>query len=114
MKSGRCIRTSTSVAATSISSSSIPITPLGAICRRRAAGTLARIESTAGQDWQRERDGYAPGGEQVSAQVSQVLSELMGNVEKLSLKVIPADTPARAAYARVGFEQTATFATLMF
>lgn len=48
----------------------------------------------------------------MAAVVSHVLGSGMAPV--VSLYVNEWNAPARAAYARVGFEQTATFATLMF
>lgn len=48
----------------------------------------------------------------MAAVVSHVLGSGMAPV--VSLYVNEWNSPARAAYARVGFEQTATFATLMF
>ena len=37
-----------------------------------------KIESSAGQEWQRERDGYAPSAEQLSEKVVHVLEPLFG------------------------------------
>ena len=54
--------------------------------------------------------GLSVGG--MAAVVSHVLGSGMAPV--VSLYVNEWNAPARAAYARVGFEQTATFATLMF
>jgi predicted GNAT family acetyltransferase len=48
----------------------------------------------------------------MAAVVSHVISA--GVAPVVSLYVNEWNTAARAAYARVGFEQTATFATLMF
>jgi predicted GNAT family acetyltransferase len=48
----------------------------------------------------------------MAAVVSHVISTGLAPV--VSLYVNEWNAPARAAYARVGFEQTATFATLMF
>ena len=48
----------------------------------------------------------------MAAVVAHVLGTGMAPV--VSLYVNEWNEPARAAYARVGFEQTATFATMMF
>ena len=58
----------------------------------------------------RRGEGLATSG--MAAVVAHVLGSGMAPV--VSLYVNHWNTPARAAYARVGFEQTATFATLMF
>jgi uncharacterized protein len=58
----------------------------------------------------RRGEGLSTSG--MAAVVSHVLGSGMAPV--VSLYVNHWNTPARAAYARVGFEQTATFATLMF
>jgi len=58
----------------------------------------------------RRGEGLSTSG--MAAVVSHVLGTGMAPV--VSLYVNDWNTPARAAYARVGFEQTATFATLMF
>nr|WP_253942960.1 GNAT family N-acetyltransferase [Nocardioides sp. zg-1308] len=58
----------------------------------------------------RRGEGLAARG--MSAVVSHVLESGLAPV--VSLYVNEWNAPARAAYARVGFEQTATFATLMF
>lgn len=58
----------------------------------------------------RRGQGLAASG--MAAVVAHVLGSGMAPV--VSLYVNEWNTPARAAYARVGFEQTATFATLMF
>lgn len=58
----------------------------------------------------RRGEGLATRG--MAAVVSYVLESGLAPV--VSLYVNEWNTPARAAYARVGFEQTATFATLMF
>lgn len=58
----------------------------------------------------RRGEGLSTSG--MAAVVSHVLGSGMAPV--VSLYVNDWNTPARAAYARVGFEQTATFATLMF
>ncbi|GAB3034870.1 N-acetyltransferase GCN5 [Nocardioides flavus (ex Wang et al. 2016)] len=58
----------------------------------------------------RRGEGLSTSG--MAAVVSHVLDSGMAPV--VSLYVNDWNTPARAAYARVGFEQTATFATLMF
>ncbi|MEI9942162.1 MAG: BREX system P-loop protein BrxC [Pseudomonadota bacterium] len=43
------------------------------------------IQSTAGQEWQAERDGYVPGPEQKSAKILEALELLMGDVDKPKL-----------------------------
>ena len=58
----------------------------------------------------RRGEGLATSG--MAAVVAHVLGSGMAPV--VSLYVNEWNAPARAAYARVGFEQTATFATLMF
>ena len=58
----------------------------------------------------RRGEGLAAGG--MAAVVAHVLGSGMAPV--VSLYVNDWNAPARAAYARVGFRQTATFATLMF
>jgi predicted GNAT family acetyltransferase len=58
----------------------------------------------------RRGEGLAVSG--MAAVVSHVLGTRMAPV--VSLYVNEWNAPARAAYARVGFEQTATFATMMF
>jgi predicted GNAT family acetyltransferase len=58
----------------------------------------------------RRGEGLAVSG--MAAVVAHVLGSGMAPV--VSLYVNEWNTPARAAYARVGFEQTATFATMMF
>jgi predicted GNAT family acetyltransferase len=58
----------------------------------------------------RRGEGLAVSG--MAAVVSHVIGSGMAPV--VSLYVNEWNTPARAAYERVGFEQTATFATLMF
>jgi len=44
-----------------------------------------KVQSTAGQEWQSERDSYAPGPEQKSAKILEALEWLMGDVEKPKL-----------------------------
>jgi hypothetical protein len=44
-----------------------------------------KVQSTAGQEWQSERDGYAPGPEQKSQKVLEALEWLMGEVDKPKL-----------------------------
>jgi hypothetical protein len=44
-----------------------------------------KVQSTAGQDWQKERDGYAPGPEQRSAKILEALELLMGDVDRPKL-----------------------------
>ena len=58
----------------------------------------------------RRGEGLAVSG--MAAVVAHVIDAGMAPV--VSLYVNEWNTPARAAYARVGFEQTATFATMMF
>jgi tetratricopeptide (TPR) repeat protein len=45
-----------------------------------------KIESSAGQQWQRERDGYVPGPEQISSQVQEALGWLFADVERPALE----------------------------
>lgn len=45
-----------------------------------------RIESSAGQEWQRERDQYTPGTDQLSAKVQETLAWLLGDVDRPSLQ----------------------------
>ena len=59
-----------------------------------------------------DRRGQGLSASGMAAVVSHVLDSGMAPV--VSLYVNEWNAPARAAYARVGFEQTATFATLMF
>ncbi len=59
-----------------------------------------------------DRRGEGLGVSGMAAVVAHVLGSGMAPV--VSLYVNEWNTPARAAYAAVGFEQTATFATLMF
>lgn len=58
----------------------------------------------------RRGEGLAVGG--MAAVVAHVIGS--GTAPVVSLYVNEWNAPARAAYARVGFEQTATFATMMF
>jgi predicted GNAT family acetyltransferase len=58
----------------------------------------------------RRGEGLAVGG--MAAVVAHIIGSGMAPV--VSLYVNEWNAPARAAYARVGFEQTATFATMMF
>jgi hypothetical protein len=44
-----------------------------------------KVQSTAGQDWQRERDGFAPGPEQKSQKILEALELLMGDVDRPKL-----------------------------
>ena len=44
-----------------------------------------KIESSAGQEWQQERDRYAPTAEQVSEKIIEQLGLLLGDAEKPSL-----------------------------
>jgi hypothetical protein len=48
-----------------------------------------RIESSAGQEWQRQRDAYVPTSEQVSAEVQAVLKDLVDNLEPLKHDGLP-------------------------
>ncbi|MCW2738592.1 GNAT family N-acetyltransferase [Nocardioides sp.] len=59
-----------------------------------------------------DRRGHGLGVSGMAAVVAHVLGSGMAPV--VSLYVNEWNAPARAAYARVGFRQTATFATLMF
>ena len=70
--------------------------------RRPGAGRVARPD--------RRGEGLSTRG--MAAVASHVISS--GVAPVVSLYVNEWNTAARAAYARVGFEQTATFATLMF
>lgn len=45
-----------------------------------------KIESSAGQEWQNERDKYAPSAEQKSAQVQKALGELLESAENIKLE----------------------------
>ena len=45
-----------------------------------------KIESSAGQEWQRERDGYAAGEDQLSVKVQQALGWCLGDVDRVSLE----------------------------
>ncbi|AUX22426.1 hypothetical protein SOCEGT47_029290 [Sorangium cellulosum] len=45
-----------------------------------------KIESSAGQEWQRERDGYAPSAEQLSEKIARALEQLLGGVDKPTLQ----------------------------
>ena len=45
-----------------------------------------KIESSAGQEWQRERDHYVPGEDQLSAKVQQALQWCLGDVDRVSLE----------------------------
>jgi hypothetical protein len=44
-----------------------------------------KVQSTAGQEWQNERDGYAPGPEQKSQKILEALELLMGDVDRPKL-----------------------------
>lgn len=44
-----------------------------------------KIESSAGQEWQRERDGYVPSTDQISEQIQKSLDPLIGDVEGVPL-----------------------------
>ena len=48
-----------------------------------------KIESSAGQEWQRERDGFVPSPDQISAQVQGVLSELLADLERVDVEGLP-------------------------
>lgn len=48
-----------------------------------------KIQSAAGQEWQKERDGYAVGVEQVGAKVQEALGYLVADVEKADLNGLP-------------------------
>jgi len=45
-----------------------------------------KIESSAGQEWQRERDHYVPGEDQLSAKVQNALQWCLGDVDRISLE----------------------------
>lgn len=45
-----------------------------------------KIESSAGQEWQRERDAYVPDAEKRSEKVAEVLGLLLGDAERPSLQ----------------------------
>ncbi|KYF76807.1 hypothetical protein BE11_22350 [Sorangium cellulosum] len=47
-----------------------------------------KIESSAGQEWQRERDGYLPGAEQVSEKVIKTLEQLLAAADKPTLQSV--------------------------
>jgi hypothetical protein len=49
-----------------------------------------RIESSAGQEWQRQRDAYVPTSDQVSAEVQRVLKEdVLGDIDPIKLEGLP-------------------------
>lgn len=48
-----------------------------------------KIQSAAGQEWQKERDGYVPGVEQIGAKVQDALKFLVADVEKADLNGLP-------------------------
>jgi hypothetical protein len=79
-----------------------------------------KIQSSAGQEWQRERDAYAPGTEQVNEQVQEALRWLLGDVDKVRLDAL--ELPWRAFFsdglgqkdARVKAENKHTVVTVDF
>jgi hypothetical protein len=78
-----------------------------------------KIESSAGQEWQRERDGYAPGLEQLSAKVQQALSFCVADVDRvsvegLSLPWLALLTDASVKDARIKDERKYTVVTVDF
>jgi hypothetical protein len=48
-----------------------------------------KIESSAGQEWQRERDAYVPSSEQVSEQVQKVLADLLADMDRVEVFGLP-------------------------
>jgi hypothetical protein len=48
-----------------------------------------KIESTAGQDWQRDRDGYVPSTEQISEQVQDVIKEVFSDIGRVTVESLP-------------------------
>jgi hypothetical protein len=78
-----------------------------------------KIESSAGQEWQRERDGYAAGLEQLSAKVQQALSFCVADVDRvsvegLSLPWLALLTDASVKDARIKDERKYTVVTVDF
>lgn len=79
-----------------------------------------KIQSSAGQDWQRERDGYAPGTEHVNEQVLEALRWLIPDVAKVRVDAL--ELPWRALFsdglghrdARVKDERKHTVVTVDF
>jgi hypothetical protein len=56
-----------------------------------------KIQSTTGQEWQRERDDYPVGTEKASAHIQEALMWLMGEVDKPNLEGMP--VPWQALYS---------------
>ncbi|MGD0680306.1 MAG: BREX system P-loop protein BrxC, partial [Polyangiaceae bacterium] len=54
-----------------------------------SVSTGYKIESSAGQDWQRTRDAYVPVGEQISEKVQATLRDLLADVDKVTVKGLP-------------------------
>ena len=48
-----------------------------------------KIESSAGQEWQRERDAYVPSTEQISEQVQKVLHDLIADLDRVEVDGLP-------------------------
>lgn len=48
-----------------------------------------RIESSAGQEWQRRRDAYVPSSEQISEQVRKVLADLIADHDRVEVAGLP-------------------------
>lgn len=79
-----------------------------------------KLQSSAGQEWQRERDAYAPGAEQVNEHVLEALRWLLPDVEKARVEAL--ELPWRALFsdglghkdARVKDERKHTVVTVDF
>lgn len=54
-----------------------------------SVSTGYKIESSAGQEWQRERDGYLPVSEKISEEVQAALQEVLADVDKVTVKGLP-------------------------
>ncbi|MEY4544275.1 MAG: hypothetical protein RL685_470, partial [Pseudomonadota bacterium] len=79
-----------------------------------------KLQSSAGQEWQRERDAYAPGTEQVNEHVLETLRWVLGDVDKPRVESL--ELPWRALFsdglghadARVKDERKHTVVTIDF
>lgn len=79
-----------------------------------------KLQSSAGQEWQRDRDGYAPGTEQVNEHVLETLRWLLADVDKVRVDAL--ELPWRAFFsdglgqkdARVKDERKHTVVTVDF
>jgi hypothetical protein len=56
-----------------------------------------KLQSSAGQEWQRERDAYAPGTEQVNEHVLEALRWLIADVDKVRVEAL--ELPWRALFS---------------